>query len=137
MMMDSIIMDHRTTREAIPRSEGTYTNAYGVKQLRATTRAWELLGEWRDGLSNWLLLKDLKESYLIKLAVYVTDQGITEEPAFAWLVGPLPMKKAEIRSVGLVLTSMGYAFQRRTSGEQLKPTKITEIPFGLMQSNLE
>jgi Reverse transcriptase (RNA-dependent DNA polymerase) len=91
MMMD-YIMDHRMTHEAISRSEGTYTNAYRVERRKATTRGWEFLVEWRDGSSDWVSLKDLKESYPVELAVYATDQDIAGEPAFAWWV-PYVLKK--------------------------------------------
>jgi hypothetical protein len=60
-MMLSSIMDHRTSGDAIPKSQGTYVNSYGVKRRKATTRGWELLVEWRDGSSDWVSLKDLKD----------------------------------------------------------------------------
>ena len=66
-MMLSEIVDHRTSPDAIPMSEGTYMNQYGVKRRKATTRGWEMLVEWKDGSSDWIALKDLKESYPVKI----------------------------------------------------------------------
>jgi hypothetical protein len=37
MMLESIL-DHRVLQDAIPQSEGTYVNSYGVKRRKATTR---------------------------------------------------------------------------------------------------
>ena len=91
-MMLSEIVDHRATPDAIPISEGTYTNQYGVKRRKATTRGWEVLVEWRDGTSDWIALKDLKESYPVERALYATACGIDKEPAFAWWV-PYVLKK--------------------------------------------
>ena len=78
--------------DAVPQSEGTYTNPYGVKRRKATTRGWEILVEWRDGSSDWIAMKDLKESYPVELAMYATDRKIDDEPAFAWWV-PYVLKK--------------------------------------------
>ena len=91
-MMLSAIIDHRTSSDAIPQSQGTYMNPYGVKRRKMTTRGWELLVEWRDGSSDWVALKDLKDSYPVELAVYATEQKIVDEPAFAWWV-PYTIRK--------------------------------------------
>jgi hypothetical protein len=44
------------------------------------------LVKWRDGSSDWIAMKDLKESYPVELALYATGQKIDDEPAFAWWV---------------------------------------------------
>ncbi len=85
-------MDHRVLCNAIPRSEETYVNSYGVKRWTMTTRGWEQLVEWKDGSTDWVALKDLKESYPVDLAVYTTNQEIQDKPAFAWWV-PQVLKK--------------------------------------------
>ena len=50
------------------------------------------LVEWKDGSTDWIELKDLKESYSVELARYATDRDIAYEPAFAWWV-PFVLKK--------------------------------------------
>ncbi len=85
-------MDHRVLPDAIPKSKGTYVNAYGVKRRMTTTRGWEILIEWKDGSSDWVAMKDLKESYPVELASYAVERDIHEEPAFAWWV-PYILKK--------------------------------------------
>jgi hypothetical protein len=91
-MMLGGIMDHRVLPDAIPKSKGTYVNAYGVKRRKTTTRGWEILIEWKDGSSDWVAMKDLKESYPVELASYAVERDIHEEPAFAWWV-PYVLKK--------------------------------------------
>ena len=91
-MMMSEIMDHRTLHDAVPQAQGTYVNQYGVKRRKATTRGWELLVEWKDGSTDWISLKDLKESYPVELAHYAINRGIQDEPAFAWWL-PYVVKK--------------------------------------------
>jgi hypothetical protein len=91
-MMMSAIVDHRVLHNAIHQSQGTYVNSYGVKRRKTTTRGWELLVEWRDGSSDWVSLKDLKDSYPVELAIYAKERKIDDEPAFAWWV-PYVLRK--------------------------------------------
>jgi hypothetical protein len=46
------------------------------------------------GSTDWLPLKDLKESYLVQVAEYAVANKITEQPAFAWWV-PYVLRKRE------------------------------------------
>ena len=48
--------------------------------------------EWKDGSSDWVSLKDLKNTYPIELAEYAISNRIQDEPAFAWWV-PYTLKK--------------------------------------------
>jgi hypothetical protein len=95
-MMLEEILDHCTTREAIPKSQGTYVNQYGVKRQKHTTRGWELLIQWKDGSTDWVALKDFKESYPVELALYAVDRAIDDEPAFAWWVSYVLKKQKRI-----------------------------------------
>jgi hypothetical protein len=51
-----------------------------------TKKGWKLLVEWKDGLTDWLPFKDLKESYPVQVAEYAVANKIAEQPAFAWWV---------------------------------------------------
>jgi hypothetical protein len=42
-----------------------------------TTKGWKLLVEWKDSMTDWLPLKDLKESYLVEVAEYAVVNKIT------------------------------------------------------------
>jgi hypothetical protein len=91
-MMIAEIEDHRVLDDAIPANDGYFTTTSGMKRKKNMTRGWEILVRWRDGSSDWIALKDLKDSYPVKLAYYALAQGIQDEPAFAWLV-PFVHKK--------------------------------------------
>jgi hypothetical protein len=51
---------------------------------RMTTAGWEMEVQWADGSTDWLPLKDLKDSNPIEAAKYAISNGIFEEPAFSW-----------------------------------------------------
>jgi hypothetical protein len=51
---------------------------------KKTTQGWQLLVEWKEGGSDWITLKDLKESYPVEVAEYAKASRIAEESAFAW-----------------------------------------------------
>jgi hypothetical protein len=59
-----------------------------------TTKGWKLLVGWKDGTTDWLPLKDLKESYPVQVAEYTVVNKIAEQQAFAWWV-PYVLRKRE------------------------------------------
>ena len=85
-MLFSKIIDHRVTQDAIPKSQGTFITPSGAIRKKRTTRGWELCVQWKGGSTEWVELKDLKESYPVQLAEYAVQNGIQDEPAFAWWV---------------------------------------------------
>ena len=87
------IIDHRSDpKVALPISESHYVNNKGTRVNRRTTKGWELCVEWRDGSTDWIALKDLKQSYPVELARYATINNLDKQPAFAWWV-PWTIKK--------------------------------------------
>lgn len=50
--------------------------------------------QWRDGSSQWVSLKDLKESYPIQVGEYTLQARIETESAFAWWV-PYTLKNPQ------------------------------------------
>jgi hypothetical protein len=92
-MMLSAIVDHCELHDTISKSQGNYVNSYNVKQRKTTTHGWELLVKWRDGSSDWLALKDLKQdSDPVELAIYAKECKVDDKPAFAWWV-PYVLRK--------------------------------------------
>ena len=49
-----------------------------------TRQGWDLLVEWKDGSSIWILLKYLKASNPVELAEYATGKRLDVEPIFKW-----------------------------------------------------
>ena len=95
--MDEIVA-HRTTKEAIPKSEGWIDTGTGTRRRVQTTKGWELCVCWKNGSETWTLLKDLKESYLVQTAEYAVEHRLSEEPAFAWWVKDVLKKRNRILS---------------------------------------
>ena len=54
--------DHRKDKRAIPISDGITRGHNGNESPKITTCGWELLVQWKDGLTSWMELKDLKDS---------------------------------------------------------------------------
>jgi hypothetical protein len=92
------ISDHWKDETAVPISEGWITMKNGRKFRKKTTWGWQLLVEWKEGGSDWIALKDLKESYPVKVAEYAKANRIAEEPTFAWWVNDVIWQRNRIIS---------------------------------------
>ena len=97
LLLDEII-DHRVLPNAITKDNALITTPSGAQRRKLTTRGWELYVTWKDGSSNWVALKDIKESYPIELAQYSIDNSIDDQPAFAWWVPFVTKKRNAILS---------------------------------------
>ena len=90
--MKEIIDYHCMNGQEVKHQDAFITTRTGTKRRRETTKGWEILIEWKDGSTNSVTLKDVKESYPVQLAEFAISNHIVEEPAFAWWV-PFVMKK--------------------------------------------
>ena len=79
---------------AVPISEGYVINKNGSKSRRHTTKGWYFEVQWKDGMSSWVPLKELKESNPLQVAEYAETAEIINEPAFAWWA-PHALKKRD------------------------------------------
>ena len=68
----------------------------GEEWLSRTSRGWKLLVEWKEGVSDWIPLKDLKESYPVQVAEYAVANNLETEPAFSWWVNTVLRKRNRI-----------------------------------------
>ena len=92
------IVDFRKDDTAIDIKDGIITTNNGVTRKIMTTKGWELCVIWKDGSTDWISLKDLKESYPVELAQFAINNKIEEEPAFAWWVPYVNKKRKAIIS---------------------------------------
>ena len=83
VLLDEII-DHRSDASAVTLDDAMFTDSRGRQHRRRTTKGWELLIQWKDGSTNWIALKDVKNSYPIQAAEYAVANKISKQPAFAW-----------------------------------------------------
>ena len=91
VLMNEII-DYQTNWTKLKQQDAFITTKTGTKRRRETSKGWELLIEWKDGSTNWVSLKDIKESYPVEVAEFALATHISMEPAFAWWV-PFVLKK--------------------------------------------
>ena len=92
------ITDHRKDGSAVPSDDKYYVDGTGRKRERRTTKGWFLNCDMKDGSSEWLPLKDLKESYPVQVAEYAVANKIAEEPAFNWWIKYVLKKRDRIIS---------------------------------------
>ena len=91
VLMDEII-GHRSNKHAVKQQDAFNTTKTGTRRRREKTKGWELLVRWYDGGTDWIALKDMKESYPVQVAEYAVSSHISEEPAFTcW--SPSVLKK--------------------------------------------
>ena len=76
----SEITDHRTDHSAIQIADSYKTSRNGSCVPKSTTRRWSLLVSWKEGSSDWVPLKDLKDYYPIQIAeaLAIDDQTGTD-----------------------------------------------------------
>ena len=80
------ITDHRKDRSEIPISDGMIRSHNGNMVPKKTTQGWEILVEWKEVSSIWMLLKYLKAYNSVELAEYAAGNRLDLEPAFKWWV---------------------------------------------------
>ena len=80
------IVDHKVDASALKQSEGFTYKRNGEKVPKQTTRGWKFLIRLKDQSTEWVKLKDLKESNPVELAEYAKANHLVEEPAFKWWV---------------------------------------------------
>jgi len=83
--MDGII-DYAKENSAVLKSELYARIKRGGRRMHHTTCGWNLLVLWKDGIEQWIPLKDLKVSHPVETAEFTKARGFTDEPAFVWWV---------------------------------------------------
>jgi Reverse transcriptase (RNA-dependent DNA polymerase) len=92
MLFDDIV-DFKRGTSAMTVEEATIV-VNGRSSPARTTRGWKFCVRWKDGSTNWIPLKDLKESHPVQLADFVKAHGLENEAAFVWWV-PQTLKRRE------------------------------------------
>lgn len=80
------ISEHKHNGAAMTKDDGWLTTRSGHQVQKKTAHGWSLLVEWKEGSSDWVPLKDLKESCPIELAECAKANKMDDEPVFVWWV---------------------------------------------------
>jgi hypothetical protein len=99
------------------------------KRLRKTTKGWMLCVHWKDQLTSWEQLADLKESNPVVVAEYAVSRDIHKEPAFAWWV-PYTMKKRN-----RILAAVQARYHKKTHKFGIRMPKSVQEAYTIDKSN--
>ena len=80
------IVDYQKTDAAVLKDDAFIVTKRGQQKLRQTTIGWQFEVAWKDGTSQWVPLKVLKESNPVEVAEFIKARGIADKPAFSWWV---------------------------------------------------
>jgi len=98
LLLDEIV-DHRCDPNlAVAESDSYLSNNTVQKSRIRATEGWELLITWKDGSTDWVPLKELKQRYPVEISEYSIQKNISHHPTFIWWVNHVVQKKKIIIS---------------------------------------
>ena len=98
VLLDSFVDYHKKDTALSLSDQKIVVN--GLKSLRRSTVSWKLCCRWKDGLTSWEKLSDMKESHAIEMVEYASSQEIDHGATFNCRV-PHVLKKHK-RIISLV-----------------------------------
>ena len=78
------ILDHHKEDSAVSMDNKWTTTRRGNCSLQKTTVGWMFKIKWKDGTTEWVPLKLMKESNPVETSEYAVSRKLDGEPAFAW-----------------------------------------------------
>ena len=92
LLLDEII-NYRRNNDTFHKSDTFIKTSTGNRRRKITTKGWEICVLWEDVSTNWIALKDIKQSYPIELDDFSQLHGTHEEAAFAWWIQYVDRKR--------------------------------------------
>ena len=83
VLIESII-NTRTNGIQTLQQDAFVITKIGTKQRKNTIKGWGVCIQWKDGITTWNKLKDIKDSYPVQMAEYAVDNIMSEDPSFVW-----------------------------------------------------
>ena len=90
-----VIMDHKRDVTAVPMYEKYFTKKKFISKMRQLTVGCSFQIKWKNGSTEWVALKYLKETKPVDVFEYATACWIEKDPAFAWWV-PYTLRKCDV-----------------------------------------
>lgn len=72
------IIDHKRDGSAVRKEDKYIKSQNGQRRLRQTTVGWQFHIKWKNGRTEWVPLKLLKESNPVNVAEYVTARDLQD-----------------------------------------------------------
>ena len=114
------IIGHKKDASAINMADGYDIGYNGNRHPKKTTRGWSLLVQFRGGITEYVPLKELKDSNPVELAEYAVAHSLTEEPAFKWWVPNV------LRKRNMIIAKVKSRYWRTTHKYGIKLPKTVE-----------
>ena len=124
-----VLIDYRVNGRVVKLQDAFITTGTGTRRRCETTIGWKLLAQWKDGSTNWVSLKDLKESYPVQTAEYTVATKIAMEPAFS-RSDPYTLKKRN-----QIISKVKSKYWLRTHKFWIRIPKSVEEAKRLYQEN--
>lgn len=128
MLLDEIL-DLQSDKDAVPKERGLRSNKFGVKTRVRTLKGWKVLVRWKGGMTEWIELKDMKDSYPVDMAEFAVTHEVQDEPAFAWWV-PYTMKKRN-----RIISKVKSKYWQRTHKYGIRIPKSVKEAFEIDKAN--
>ena len=126
-MIMADIEEHIVVDDSIPIEEVIRETKSMNKSRFGTTCSWKLCVKCKDGSSNWIFLKDLKESYPVQFAYHAISNLIKTEPSFArWFHIVTRKKNACISNLKSKYWQRTHKYGTRVPRSADKSKKINE-----------
>ena len=123
------IVGHRANDAAVSKQDAYVVTKRGQKKLRKTTVGWDIQVLWKDQSTQWIPLREIKESNPVEVAEYAVAERIDEEPAFKWWV-PYTLRKRD-----RIIAAVNSRVKKATHKYGVKVPKTVEEAFRLDTAN--
>ena len=76
-----------------------------------TIAGWQLCIKWKDGSTDWVARKDIKQLYPVDLSYYAKRMKIDDDPLFGWWV-PYAQNIVQILEINAQVWNMVTKFSK-------------------------
>ncbi len=108
LLLDEIVDWQKDQSTAIKEEDKYVYSHNGNQHYWKMTKGWKLCVKWKDDMTSWERLTDLKESYPIEVAEFAVSRDIHDEATFAWWVPYVLVKRNQI------ISAVNRCYQKHT-----------------------
>ena len=90
-----LILEQKCDGTAVRMYENYFMTKQGKHNMRHSNVGWSFHIKWKNGSTEWVVIKYLKETNPVDVAEYDTARGIEKEPLLVWWV-PYTLRKRDV-----------------------------------------